>query len=311
MAGNEATKVNKADVGIGITTHGSDWYWSCFSVFALFALLHATLFIIFHKSSSRERRNKAMYHVGPLSSNAVLAFAYYTLASNLGWAGVVTEFKHIRIGDDTRQIFYARYIGWFLAYPGLLYSFELNSLAQNILSTSDYIHMFQTLFLQVCSAEVFVVGILIGSIIHSSYKWGYWTFAVASQLFMITILAYHQFRTATTSSLITKLLVPFFSLCFILYPVCWGLSEGGNVIQPDSEGVFYGVLDLVVFWLIPLALIFDSNKNGTFVDDKNLPNPSSNDVEKQVQSPELRASGETEVDNPENHDEGVLDTQQA
>jgi len=33
---------------------------------------------------------------------------------------------------------------------------------------------------------------------------------------------------------------------WLLYPICWGLSEGGNVIAPDSEAVFYGVLDLLV-----------------------------------------------------------------
>ncbi len=30
-----------------------------------------------------------------------------------------------------------------------------------------------------------------------------------------------------------------------LYPIAWGLSEGGNVISPDSEAVFYGLLDLM------------------------------------------------------------------
>lgn len=30
-----------------------------------------------------------------------------------------------------------------------------------------------------------------------------------------------------------------------LYPIAWGLSEGGNVISPDSEAVFYGILDLM------------------------------------------------------------------
>lgn len=27
------------------------------------------------------------------------------------------------------------------------------------------------------------------------------------------------------------------------YPACWGVSEGANVISPDSEFIFYGVLD--------------------------------------------------------------------
>ena len=37
---------------------------------------------------------------------------------------------------------------------------------------------------------------------------------------------------------------------WMLYPVCWGLSEGGNVISPDSEFIFYGILDCN---LIPLT----------------------------------------------------------
>lgn len=31
---------------------------------------------------------------------------------------------------------------------------------------------------------------------------------------------------------------------WFLYPIAWGLSEGGNVIAPDSEAVFYGILDI-------------------------------------------------------------------
>lgn len=37
------------------------------------------------------------------------------------------------------------------------------------------------------------------------------------------------------------------------YPVCWGISEGGNVISPDSEFIFYGVLDCC---LIPITAAF-------------------------------------------------------
>jgi bacteriorhodopsin len=32
---------------------------------------------------------------------------------------------------------------------------------------------------------------------------------------------------------------------WILYPIAWGVSEGGNLIAPDSEAVFYGVLDFL------------------------------------------------------------------
>lgn len=32
---------------------------------------------------------------------------------------------------------------------------------------------------------------------------------------------------------------------WFIYPIAWGLCEGGNVISPDSEAVFYGVLDIL------------------------------------------------------------------
>ena len=32
---------------------------------------------------------------------------------------------------------------------------------------------------------------------------------------------------------------------WFLYPIAWGVSEGGNIIAPDSEAVFYGILDIL------------------------------------------------------------------
>lgn len=40
-----------------------------------------------------------------------------------------------------------------------------------------------------------------------------------------------------------------------LYPIAWGLCEGGNVITPSSEAVFYGVLDLLAKPLFSIMLI--------------------------------------------------------
>ena len=31
----------------------------------------------------------------------------------------------------------------------------------------------------------------------------------------------------------------------MVYPIVWGVSEGGNVIAPDSEAAAYGVLDIL------------------------------------------------------------------
>jgi len=42
---------------------------------------------------------------------------------------------------------------------------------------------------------------------------------------------------------------------WFLYPIAWGLSEGGNIITPNHEAIFYSVLDVLakpVFGLILL-----------------------------------------------------------
>lgn len=35
------------------------------------------------------------------------------------------------------------------------------------------------------------------------------------------------------------------TVVWFCYPIAWGVSEGGNVIAPDSEAIFYGILDLL------------------------------------------------------------------
>lgn len=37
----------------------------------------------------------------------------------------------------------------------------------------------------------------------------------------------------------------YLSFLLLLYPISWGCSEGGNVISPTHEMIFYGVLDLL------------------------------------------------------------------
>jgi bacteriorhodopsin len=42
---------------------------------------------------------------------------------------------------------------------------------------------------------------------------------------------------------------------WLCYPIAWGVSEGANLIAPDSEAVFYGVLDFLAKPVFSVALI--------------------------------------------------------
>jgi bacteriorhodopsin len=90
---------------------------------------------------------------------------------------------------------------------------------------------------------------LVGALVASSYKWGYFVFALIS-LFGV---AYNVLWTARRFShriggraYKTFLLVGCWTLfLWFLYPISWGLSEGGNRIGAVGEAVFYGVLDIL------------------------------------------------------------------
>lgn len=46
------------------------------------------------------------------------------------------------------------------------------------------------------------------------------------------------------------------TVLWIVYPIAWGVAEGGNIIAPDSEAVFYGILDLLAKPVFGAMLIF-------------------------------------------------------
>lgn len=108
--------------------------------------------------------------------------------------------------------------------------------------------------------EIMVVTGLTGALVRSSYKWGYWTFGMFALFFIAYVLIFEArasanklgkdigFAFLTTGAWTTFL--------WFLYPIAWGVCEGGNVISPDSEAVFYGVLDLMAKPVFGAILLF-------------------------------------------------------
>jgi hypothetical protein len=67
-------------------------------------------------------------------------------------------------------------------------------------------------------------------------------------------------------------------LLWMAYPVCWGVSEGGNVISPDSEFIFYGILDCCLIPVSSLVLLWghrqiDPKRLGLYMRDYDDPLP--------------------------------------
>ena len=105
-----------------------------------------------------------------------------------------------------------------------------------------------TLFIILIDEFMIVTG-LVGALVKTSYKWGYFVFGCVALGYIVYHLAWEARKHATAMG---KDVGRAFLFCgsltaflWILYPIAWGLCEGGNLIAPDSEAVFYGILDLL------------------------------------------------------------------
>ena len=97
---------------INITTHGSDWYWAVTAVMATSTLVFIGL------SFTVPRRNR-IFHYITATITLVASIAYFTMASNLGYASIIVEFQRSspKVSGLYREIFYVRYIDWFVTTP--------------------------------------------------------------------------------------------------------------------------------------------------------------------------------------------------
>lgn len=169
----------------------------------------------------------------------VAAIAYFTMASNLGWTGIAVEFirDDPRVAGTYREIFYVRYIDWVITTPLLL---------TDLLLTAGM--PWPTTLFVILVDEVMIVTGLVGALVRTSYKWGYFAFGCFALCYILYQLAWEaRLHANAMGKEVGKTFLYCGSLTAVLwtlYPIAWGVCEGGNIIAPDSEAAFYGVLDL-------------------------------------------------------------------
>ncbi|THG99183.1 hypothetical protein EW026_g3122 [Hermanssonia centrifuga] len=233
--GNEALHLNPPNADYHLTTNGSDWLWTAFSIFGLSLLAMVVLDFM-------RPRGTRLFHQLAIIILATLSISYFSMASDLGATPIEAEFR----GFGTRQIWYVRYIQWFITYPLLL----LELLLATGLSLSDIV---TTLFMSI----VFVVSLLVGALVHSDYKWGYYVFAVVALFYIwYVLLWYAPHATFAESNVLRSTYLAgasYFSFVLLTYPIAWACAEGGNVISVTSEMIWYGILDI---FLGPVFLFF-------------------------------------------------------
>lgn len=218
---------------INITTHGSDWYWAVTGVMTVSTLIFAGL-------SFRVPRSNRIFHYITAGITLIASIAYFTMGSNLGYAAIPVEFQRSdpKVAGVYREIFYVRYIDWFMTTPLLLL---------DLLLTAGL--PWPTIAYTILLDEVMIVTGLVGALVASSYKWGYFVFATFALFYIAFNVCWvgrvHAKAISNEVGRVYLITGTWTIFLWFLYPIAWGLSEGGNVIAPDSEAVFYGVLDIM------------------------------------------------------------------
>ncbi|PCH38030.1 heat shock protein 30 [Wolfiporia cocos MD-104 SS10] len=227
---NHALNLNPPNADLHISTHGSDWLWAAFSVFAFSLLVMIVLDLL-------RPRGTRLFHQLAVIILATFTIGYFSMASDLGATPIAVEFRG-HGSDPTRQIWYVRYIQWFITFPLSL----LEVLLATGLSLSD---ITTTLFM----AIVVVICGLVGALVHSTYKWGYYVFGVAALFYIWYVLLWHGAQTTFPGGGVLRpgylRSAGFLAFMLITYPICWACSEGGNVISNTSEMIWYGILDIL------------------------------------------------------------------
>jgi bacteriorhodopsin len=236
--GNRALDINpdtnsQGHADIAITRRGSDWYFTVAAVMGFCTLL------LWGFSMKRKLSQRLFYYLAAAIC-LVSGIAYFTEGSNLGWTPITVEFQrsNSKVHGTFRQIFYVRYIDYFITTPLILLSLFLSASMP-----------WPTILYTILIDWVMVVSWLVGTLVKSTYKWGYFAFGTVAYLFIAYSLLFpaRQHAASLGGSIYRTYLRCGTAIVFLwlLYPIAWGCSEGGNVIAPDSEAIFYGIIDLL------------------------------------------------------------------
>lgn len=177
------------------------------------------------------------------------AVTYFAQASDLGWSAVkqVNQLGH----GSSRQIFYAKYINWAVAFPSL-------AMILGLLSGVSWTTIICNIFL----SWLWVLTYLAAAYTTTNYKWGFFAFGTFAWviLAMSTINESHESASAIGIGRDYITLSGWTNLLWLLYPIAFGLSDGGNLIGVTGSSIFCGVLDVLSMPLFSFVFLVLARK---------------------------------------------------
>lgn len=181
-----------------------------------------------------------MFHILFTCSLLVGCVAYFAQASDLGWSAV-----------DGRQLFWAKYVNWAVAFPAA-------ALALGLLSDVSWTTIFSNMFF----CWLWVVSYLVGAYTASAYKWGFFAFGTFAWLILVMSTLNESREAAERKGMARDyiLLAGLANVLWLLYPVAWALGDGSGTISVTASFVFVGVLDLLQLPVFSVAFVLLARK---------------------------------------------------
>ncbi|KIX94736.1 uncharacterized protein Z520_09426 [Fonsecaea multimorphosa CBS 102226] len=217
-------------VDLVLSEQGSDWLWAVTAIYIL-------SFFVCLVPSFTAPENKRVFNYTLSMALLVGAVTYFAQASDLGWSAVEEA------NGLTRQLFYARYINWAVSFPALLLSLGLLSGVS-----------WTTIILNIFISWFWILSYLAAAYTVSSYKWGFFAFGTFAYVILV-MSTLNESRGSAQALGIGRdymILSCWVNLLWLLYPVAFGLSDGGHVIGVTGGFIFFGALDVL---LLPVAAV--------------------------------------------------------
>lgn len=144
----------------------------------------------------RKQRRDRLFHYITAAVVFVACIAYFTMGSNLGFTPIQVEFPRNNpvVRGTYREIFYVRYIDWFITTPLLLLDLLLTA-------GMPWPSILWTILID----EIMIVTGLVGALVVSRYKWAYFVIGENNPLAKVAPTIANQtqvalpFSTSSTS----------------------------------------------------------------------------------------------------------------
>ncbi|KAK5653731.1 hypothetical protein OQA88_7887 [Cercophora sp. LCS_1] len=225
------------------------------TLWVIFAIMLASSGV-FAASSWRVPVRHRVYYVTTTLMAIISTLSYFAMASGhastFNCITVTDSHKHVPDvhHDVCRQVYWARYVDWSLTFPLLLLNLSL-------LAGIDGAHT----LMAISASLIMTLSGLFSALgkTGTAQKWGWLAISCVSYLFVLWHIVLHgSTMVKVKGGAVTKLfssLALFSFIVWTVYPIVWGIADGGRKINVDKEIMTYAVLDALLkpvfgLWLL-------------------------------------------------------------